>query len=79
MNDVNCVTWLQYYGHRAKLQVIGRESDNERLNRHALKIARTVADNTGTLMAGNICNTGVYDPSNQASIDTVHAIFQVFA
>ncbi|XP_070568428.1 betaine--homocysteine S-methyltransferase 1-like isoform X1 [Ptychodera flava] len=35
------------------------------MNRTALKMAREVADETGTLMAGNICNTNVYRPDNE--------------
>src|SRR5271156_4658680 len=46
-----------YYGHRAKLRLIGREKDLEPMNRTALKIAKKVARDTGTLVAGNICNT----------------------
>ncbi|KAK3098966.1 hypothetical protein FSP39_024758, partial [Pinctada imbricata] len=41
-----------YYGHRDKLRHIGREDELEKLNRTALKMAREVADKTGTLMAG---------------------------
>ncbi|WAR08271.1 BHMT1-like protein [Mya arenaria] len=47
-----------YYSHREKLRCIGREDDLERLNKNALAMARAVADDTGTLMAGNICVTG---------------------
>src|SRR5438874_10842102 len=32
-----------YYGHREKLRHVGRESDLERLNRQALRLAREVA------------------------------------
>ena len=51
---------FQYYGNRAKLRLIGREDDLVTLNKKALQIARDVADRTGTLMAGNICNTSEY-------------------
>jgi betaine-homocysteine S-methyltransferase len=51
-----------YYGHREKLRTIGREDDLERLNRQALRLAREVAAGGGALVAGNICNTWVYDP-----------------
>src|SRR5919205_533733 len=49
-----------YYAHREKLRIIGREDDLERINRRALEIAREVADETGTLLAGDVCNTNVY-------------------
>src|SRR6185295_19813868 len=51
-----------YYGHREKLRMIGREDDLEPLNRNALELAREAADEGGALVAGNICNTWVYDP-----------------
>jgi betaine-homocysteine S-methyltransferase len=51
-----------YYGHREKLRMIGREDDLEPLNRQALRLAREVAAEGGALVAGNICNTWVYDP-----------------
>jgi len=53
-----------YYGHRKKLSVIGREDILEKMNRTALKIAKEVADKTGTLCAGNICNTTLFQADN---------------
>jgi betaine-homocysteine S-methyltransferase len=55
-----------YYGHRAKLRVIGKEDILEPLNRQALTIAARVARDTGTLLAGNLCNTNVYEPGPSA-------------
>ena len=68
---------LQYYGHREKLRVIGREDDLEKLNREALRIARAVADDTGTLMAGNICNSTVYQRDNPQAIKETEDMFSV--
>jgi betaine-homocysteine S-methyltransferase len=51
-----------YYAHRDKLRSIGREGDLEQLNRQALRLAREVASEGDALVAGNICNTWVYDP-----------------
>jgi betaine-homocysteine S-methyltransferase len=51
-----------YYGHREKLRTIGREDDLEPLNRNALRLAKESAEEAGALVAGNICNTWVYDP-----------------
>ncbi|XP_046372787.2 betaine--homocysteine S-methyltransferase 1-like [Haliotis rufescens] len=65
-----------YYGHREKLRVIGREGDLEKLNRDALRIARQVADDTGTLMAGDLCNTTVYRKNNKEAIETTEAMFK---
>ena len=56
-----------YYAHRAKLRIIGREKDLERINRTALRVARKVARETGTLLAGNICNTSIYVPEDPKS------------
>ncbi|MDQ3123456.1 MAG: homocysteine S-methyltransferase family protein [bacterium] len=52
---------LTYYAHREKLRAVGRENDMEAINRAALRIANKVAKETDALVAGNICNTGVYD------------------
>ncbi|XP_033744365.1 betaine--homocysteine S-methyltransferase 1-like isoform X1 [Pecten maximus] len=65
-----------YYAHREKMRLVGREGDLEKLNRTALRIAREVADNTGTLMAGNICNTGLYDPDDKKSDETIMMMFK---
>ncbi|XP_046553070.1 betaine--homocysteine S-methyltransferase 1-like [Haliotis rubra] len=65
-----------YYGHREKLRVIGRENEIEKLNRDALRIARQVADDTGTLMAGNLCNTTVYRKDNKEAIETTESMFK---
>jgi betaine-homocysteine S-methyltransferase len=51
-----------YYGHREKLRVLGKEEILEPLNRQALAIAARVARDTGTLLAGNLSNTNVYEP-----------------
>jgi len=63
-----------YYGHREKLRVIGKEDILEPLNRQALSIAATVARDTGTLLAGNLCNTNVYEPGSAAE-RTVRSAF----
>ncbi|GFR82090.1 betaine--homocysteine S-methyltransferase 1-like [Elysia marginata] len=56
------MVWIcsQYYAHREKLRVIGKEHMLEAINKKALTIAKDVARTTGTLFAGNICNTTVY-------------------
>jgi betaine-homocysteine S-methyltransferase len=66
---------LTYYVHREKLRVIGREKDLAPMNRKALNIAKKVARETGTLFAGDICNTNIYDPADKKSIKDVEAIF----
>ena len=64
-----------YYGHREKLRVNGKEDILEPLNREALAIAAQVARDTGTLLAGNLCNTNVYEPGAAAE-RTVRSAFE---
>jgi betaine-homocysteine S-methyltransferase len=64
-----------YYAHRAKLKVIGREKDLEPMNRAALRIASKVARRTGTLLAGDICNTSIYAADDTASHKQARRIF----
>ena len=67
---------LTYYVHREKLRLIGREKDLAPMNRAALGIAKSVARKTGTLFAGDICNTNIYDPNDRAAIKEVERIFE---
>src|SRR5918911_743444 len=55
-----------YYAHREKLRLIGREADLEPLNRGALAVAGEVARETGALLAGNVSNTNVFLPEDEA-------------
>ena len=55
---------LTYYAHREKLKDVGREDDLEALNRQAVQLAQEVAQEGDALVAGNICNTWVYDPDD---------------
>jgi betaine-homocysteine S-methyltransferase len=64
-----------YYAHREKLRLIGKEHLLEQLNRDALGIARAVARETGSLLAGDICNTNVFEPGSRAAADQVRAMF----
>src|SRR5258708_15551019 len=64
-----------YYGHREKLRVLGKEAILEPLNTQALSIAARVARETGTLLAGNLCNTNVYEPGSP-DLPEVRAAFE---
>jgi betaine-homocysteine S-methyltransferase len=69
---------VTYYGHREKLRLIGKEEILEPLNRQAMRIAHEVAaegDGEPALVAGNICNTTMFDPGDPATADTVWAMF----
>ena len=58
------------------MRQIGREDDLERINRIALKMAREVADDTGTLMAGGLCNTNIYVPDDKEVEKKVRTMFE---
>ncbi|MQA01276.1 MAG: homocysteine S-methyltransferase family protein [Streptosporangiales bacterium] len=62
-----------YYGHREKLRLVGKEDILEPLNRNALAIARAVAEESGTLLAGNLCNTNLWADENARP--TVRSMF----
>jgi len=67
-----------YYAHREKLRVIGKEHLLEEIQKQALALARNVAKEdpqTSLLVAGNICNTNIYDPDDPASHKTVRMMF----
>jgi betaine-homocysteine S-methyltransferase len=63
-----------YYAHREKLRLIGKEHLLPEINRSALAIAGEVAAESGALLAGNVCNTNVYE--GEQSYDTVRAMFE---
>ena len=65
-----------YYAHREKLRMVGKEDALEEINRGALAIASEVARESGALLAGDICNTNVYDPSDADSAATVRSMFE---
>jgi betaine-homocysteine S-methyltransferase len=65
-----------YYGHREKMRIVGKEHLREELNRQALALAKEVADETGSLFAGDICNTNVFDPREESSKTSVRAMFE---
>ena len=65
-----------YYAHREKLRIVGKEHLLEEMNRQALNIAGQVARETGALLAGDICNTNVFNGDDRATRDTVRAMFE---
>ncbi len=67
-----------YYAHREKLRLIGKEHLLEPLQKNALAIAKAVAAEVGgerPLVAGNICNTNIWDPADRATDARVTAMF----
>jgi betaine-homocysteine S-methyltransferase len=65
-----------YYAHREKLRLIGKEGLLESMNRQALAIAKTVAGETGSLCAGDICNTNVFVPHDAEVERRVRRMFE---
>jgi betaine-homocysteine S-methyltransferase len=65
-----------YYGHREKMRIVGKEHLLEDLNRQALALAREVAQESGSLFAGDICNTNVFDPDDEGSKNAARAMFE---
>ena len=56
---------LTYYANENKLADVGRADDLEALNRKAVQLANEVAAEGDALVAGNICNTWLYDPKDK--------------
>lgn len=67
---------LTYYAHREKLRTVGKDDMLEALNRQALELARSVADESGALFAGNICNTNLYDPGDAGTHAQARTMFE---
>ena len=65
-----------YYAHREKLRLIGKEQLLERINRQALDIAGEVARRHGALLAGDICNTNLFDPEDRQVRSVVRSMFE---
>ena len=64
-----------YYAHREKLRVIGKDHLLEAMNRQALELASRVAADTGTLLAGDVCNTNIFDPADPATARRARDMF----
>jgi betaine-homocysteine S-methyltransferase len=65
-----------YYAHREKLRLIGREDDLEPINRQALALAKEVADESGSLFAGDICNTNIWAQDDDERQREARAMFE---
>lgn len=64
-----------YYAHREKLRVIGQDHLLEPMNRQALALAARVAAETGTLLAGDVCNTNIFDPADPTTAGRARDMF----
>ena len=65
-----------YYAHREKLRLIGREGDLEAINTQALAIAKEVAAESGSLLAGDVCNTNVFVADDAEAEAAVRAMYE---
>ena len=68
-----------YYAHKERLATIGQEGLVEEINRKALQLAKEVIQEPGNehcLLAGNICNTNLYDPKDPKTHETVLEMFR---
>eukprot|EP00005_Dracoamoeba_jomungandri_P003169 CAMPEP_0174250678 /NCGR_PEP_ID=MMETSP0439-20130205/778_1 /TAXON_ID=0 /ORGANISM="Stereomyxa ramosa, Strain Chinc5" /LENGTH=344 /DNA_ID=CAMNT_0015330811 /DNA_START=24 /DNA_END=1058 /DNA_ORIENTATION=+ len=66
-----------YYGHREKMKLVGMEDKLEDLNRSALRLAKEVAQETDALVAGNICNSTLWEHDTPSEVrDQVKAMFE---
>jgi len=64
-----------YYAHEEKLRDMGIASSLREINVQAVEIAREVAKEHNTFVAGNICNTWVYDPTDKGSFSETRRQF----
>ena len=69
-----------YNAHREKMRIIGKEDLLEPINRAALEIAKTVAADVPdgqepNLLAGNISNSNIWDPTDTATQKEVRAMY----
>jgi len=67
---------FQYYTQRVQMQAVGREDAVEQINRIALRLAREVADKTGTLMAGNISNSTIWEDGSVEARENIRRMHQ---
>lgn len=68
-----------YNGHREKMRIIGKEDLLEPLNRNALQIAWEAAnewEGETPLVAGNISNTNIFNPDDNATKEEVRKMFR---
>jgi len=72
------VVALTYYAHREKMNIIGQNDKVELLNRRALEIAKKVAVDTGTLLAGDICNTNIWTSGGENDEALVNKVRDIF-
>ncbi|XP_067950837.1 betaine--homocysteine S-methyltransferase 1-like [Watersipora subatra] len=64
-----------YYAHRQKMKDVGRENELEGINKRALEIARSVAIENDKFFAGGLCNSNLWDPDDQSTVEACEQMF----
>ncbi len=65
-----------YYAHRDKMRIVGKEHLVEPLQKNALLLAKQVAaEAPGTLFAGDISNTNIYNPADKQTHTEARRMF----
>jgi betaine-homocysteine S-methyltransferase len=70
------VVAFTYYVDREKLRIFGQEADLEKMFSDAMAIARKVADESGTLLAGNMGQSNLWKPDDKEAEQRIRAIFE---
>ena len=69
--------FTQYHTHRRRMDLIDKADKTEEINRVTLKIAREVAEETGTLFAGGLSNTRIFDEvTDRDPTEELRALFE---
>ena len=66
---------MTFYASEDKLATVGLSGQVEAINRQAVEVARKVAAEGDTLVAGNLCLTWAYHPGDPRSADRVRRLF----
>lgn len=66
---------LTFYASEEKLATVGLAGRVDDINRAAVRVARSVADEGDALVAGNLSLTWAYDPAESGSPDRVRRLF----
>ena len=70
---------MQYHTNRTVMDRVGKEDKTEKINRIALGIAREIAEETGTLFAGGVSSTSLFQfdgSQDKDPMEEVRAIFE---